>query len=57
MTETQACRSYYFWKMQQKLSMQILVLVVENATEFLSMHIFIASGNGDEFLDFGKLGS
>jgi hypothetical protein len=43
--------------MQQKLSMQILVLVVENATEFLSMHIFIASGNGDEFLDFGKLGS
>jgi len=46
-TETQVCRSYYFWKMQQKLSMQILLLVVENATEFLSMHIFVASGNGN----------
>jgi hypothetical protein len=53
-TETQLCGSYYFWKMQQKLSMQILLLVMENATEFLSMHIFIASGNGDEFLILGN---
>jgi hypothetical protein len=49
-TETQVCRPYYFWKMQQKLSMQILLLVVENATEFLNMHFLIASGIGDEFL-------
>jgi hypothetical protein len=40
--------------MQQKLSMQVLLFVVENATEFLNMHFFIASGNGDEFLILGN---